>query len=194
MAQLGAVPSVSDSQELSASGHTATAAAPDADDWTAVDVNELVDRLRLFVVRRRVRALEFMRDYDRLRSGLIPKSKFISAVMMVGFGLRPAEQEALARAYAAAESGPDSERILYLRFCDDLESGLSFHLCVLCSQQSESHVCAVFVAISVKGLDKAPSMVTRSLDAREAPPLGAAHSELAMTTVRKLRDLVTVRR
>lgn len=100
-----------------------------------VDVQALMDRLRVHAVRRRVRAVEFLRDYDRLHSGIIPKSKFLSGLIAATFELNAAEQEALAAAYAV-----DSDRVNYTQFCDDIESGTSCRLVLSVSHQPHAQL------------------------------------------------------
>lgn len=51
----------------------------------------------LQVIKERVRVLEFMKDYDKLRSGRIPATSFRRALDLCGFGLGQAEVAALER-------------------------------------------------------------------------------------------------
>ena len=51
----------------------------------------------LQVIKERVRVLEFMKDYDKLRSGRIPATSFRRALDLCGFGLEQAEVAALER-------------------------------------------------------------------------------------------------
>ena len=55
------------------------------------------NQLHLFfqVSKERVRVLEFMRDYDKLRSGRIPMTSFRRALDLCGFELTQAEVGAL---------------------------------------------------------------------------------------------------
>ncbi len=53
--------------------------------------------LLLFQVsKERIRVLEFMADYDKLRCGRIPVPSFIRALDLCGFKLTPNEMNALA--------------------------------------------------------------------------------------------------
>ena len=51
------------------------------------------------VMKERVRVLEFMRDYDKLRSGRIPATSFRRALDLCGFGLAPEEVAALEKLF-----------------------------------------------------------------------------------------------
>ena len=51
------------------------------------------------VVKERIRVLEFMKDYDKLRSGRIPVTSFHRALDLCGFGLSQAEVSALEKRY-----------------------------------------------------------------------------------------------
>ena len=51
------------------------------------------------VVKERIRVLEFMKDYDKLRSGRIPVTSFNRALDLCGFGLSQAEVSALEKRY-----------------------------------------------------------------------------------------------
>ena len=51
----------------------------------------------LQVIKERVRVLEFMKDYDKLRSGRIPATSFRRALDLCGFGLGQAEVAVLER-------------------------------------------------------------------------------------------------
>ena len=123
-AKLSASQTLTDTVDLSATAPAASASpAPAA--AAPVDFDTLLNRLRLHVVRRRVRIMEFLRDFDRLRTGYVTKAKFITALSMAGFVVTEAEQETLAVHYAAGSEGADADRIAYIRFNDDLESGAS---------------------------------------------------------------------
>ena len=47
------------------------------------------------VIKERIRVLEFMRDYDKLRSGRILVTSFRRALDLCGFGLNSMEVQAL---------------------------------------------------------------------------------------------------
>ena len=51
------------------------------------------------VCKERIRVLEFMRDYDKLRSGRIPVTTFRRALDLCGFELTPVEVIALEKRY-----------------------------------------------------------------------------------------------
>eukprot|EP00055_Hartaetosiga_balthica_P000686 m.137217 g.137217 ORF g.137217 m.137217 type:complete len:950 (+) comp11451_c0_seq1:201-3050(+) len=64
------------------------------------DVEEVLYRIKIQVVDRRIRLEEHFRGFDRLRKGYISKPNFRSAISMCNIGLTPAEYAAMEVKYA----------------------------------------------------------------------------------------------
>lgn len=71
------------------------------------------------VVRERIRVLEFLRDYDKLKSGRILTTLFYRALDLCGFQLTPSEVNVLVNEYRSVK---DSSCVDYVLFSDDIES------------------------------------------------------------------------
>ncbi|XP_052771578.1 uncharacterized protein LOC128211160 [Mya arenaria] len=83
------------------------------------DFESLLLKIKTKVSRERMRVLEFMRDYDKLRSGRMLKTSFRRALDLCRFELRESEVSILEDRY---ESYQDPEYVEYLKFCDEVES------------------------------------------------------------------------
>ncbi|RKP21180.1 hypothetical protein ROZALSC1DRAFT_20733 [Rozella allomycis CSF55] len=64
-----------------------------------IDSVYVEDKIRKIVYKRRIRILEFCRDYDKLNSNLITTHQFASALHMAGLELHPEEVNVLCQAY-----------------------------------------------------------------------------------------------
>ena len=60
-------------------------------------VEGVIDKIKEIVMKRRIRLLEFFRDYDKLTSGRIIKSNFKRALDLAGLGLTMHEINLLAK-------------------------------------------------------------------------------------------------
>eukprot|EP00056_Hartaetosiga_gracilis_P006474 m.96950 g.96950 ORF g.96950 m.96950 type:complete len:944 (+) comp12479_c1_seq2:59-2890(+) len=81
------------------------------------DVDEVLYRIEIQVVDRRIRLEEHFRGFDKLRKGYVSKPMFRSAMSMCNIGLTPAEYAALEEKYSV-EGMPDKFR--YTSFCSDV--------------------------------------------------------------------------
>jgi Ca2+-binding EF-hand superfamily protein len=83
--------------------------------------NMAMIRLKTLVFKERVRVYEFMKDYDKLRSGSIPKNDFRRALDLCGVGAVLVEPEivSIMNAYASTEK---PGFIDYLRLSKELET------------------------------------------------------------------------
>lgn len=79
-------------------------------------IHDLLAKLRLIVKQKRIRLNEFIRDYDRLRSGIITKSQLRSSLSMARIDLSNAEFETLCQ-----EFGVDENRVRYPPLIDEIE-------------------------------------------------------------------------
>ncbi|CAI8054084.1 hypothetical protein GBAR_LOCUS29561 [Geodia barretti] len=84
-----------------------------------VDAESVLEKIKTKVMKERVRVLEFMRDYDKLRSGRIPATSFRRALDLCGFSLGQEEVTALEKMY---QSPKDPSQVEYMRFSDEIES------------------------------------------------------------------------
>ncbi|XP_071105662.1 EF-hand calcium-binding domain-containing protein 6-like [Haliotis cracherodii] len=85
----------------------------------AEDLEEVLLKLKTKVFKARLRVLDFLKDYDKLRSGRMLKTSFRRALDLAGFELKESEVSLLEDKY---ESRRDPDYIDYLAFSDELES------------------------------------------------------------------------
>lgn len=83
------------------------------------DLESILLKVKTKVSRERMRVLEFMRDYDKLRSGRMLKTSFRRALDLCRFELRESEVSILEDRY---QSMQDRDYVDYLKFCDEVES------------------------------------------------------------------------
>ncbi|EPZ36278.1 hypothetical protein O9G_003436 [Rozella allomycis CSF55] len=81
-----------------------------------IDSVYVEDKIRKIVYKRRIRILEFCRDYDKLNSNLITTHQFASALHMAGLELHPEEVNVLCQAYNK------NGRVMYRKFCDNIDT------------------------------------------------------------------------
>jgi len=96
-------------------------------------VEGVLDKIKENVMKRRIRLLEFFKDYDKLTSGRILKSNFTRALDLCGLNLTVDEIDLLAKEYQSEVVGKE-DCIYYHKFNDEIES-----------------------IFTVKGLEKAPT-------------------------------------
>ena len=84
-------------------------------------VQAIFDRIRVAVYKNRVRTIEFFKDYDKLRSGIITENQFAC-----GLSLAIGKEAQLTRPeiqkiveFYRVEDG----RVKYKEFCDMMENG-----------------------------------------------------------------------
>lgn len=83
------------------------------------DLESVLLKIKTKVSRERIRVLEFMRDYDKLRSGRMLKTSFRRALDLCRFELRESEVSILEDRYQSLQ---DIDYVDYLKFCDEVES------------------------------------------------------------------------
>ena len=81
----------------------------------------IFDKMRVAVFKNRVRTIEFFKDYDKLRSGIITENQFVC-----GLSLAIGKEAQLSRAeiqkVVEYYRQPD-DRVRYKEFCDMMENG-----------------------------------------------------------------------
>ena len=80
-----------------------------------------MNRMKTLVFKERVRVYEWMKDYDKLRSGSIPASSFRRALDLCGAGIVLVEPEIISimENYVCTKK---QNHIRYLDFCGELET------------------------------------------------------------------------
>jgi Ca2+-binding EF-hand superfamily protein len=82
------------------------------------DVGTIIERIEGVVYARRIRAKDFFRDYDKLRSGRVTKPQFCRVIATMGIKLSQEESEALADHFT--EDGPHIQPpqiVNFMAFC-----------------------------------------------------------------------------
>lgn len=82
-------------------------------------VDGVIEKIKDTVMKRRVRLLEFFKDYDKLKSGRISKTNFKRALDLSGLGLNVDEIDLLAKKY---QSELHENCVYYHHFNDEIES------------------------------------------------------------------------
>lgn len=82
-------------------------------------VEGVIEKIKETVMKRRIRLLEFFKDYDKLKSGRIYKSNFKRALDLCGLNLTVDEINLLAKKY---ESDCKEDCVYYHHFNDEIES------------------------------------------------------------------------
>ncbi|CAH1794695.1 unnamed protein product [Owenia fusiformis] len=85
----------------------------------AGDLEAILSKIKTKVCKERIRVLEFMKDYDKLRMGRMLKASFRRALDLCRFELKESEIAILEDRY---QSQGDSDYVEYLRFSDEIES------------------------------------------------------------------------
>eukprot|EP00795_Rhopilema_esculentum_P008232 gene8232-14169_t len=140
-------------------------------DSGSAGIVHVMNKIRTKVVKERIRVEEFMRDYDKLRTGRLLKSVFPRAIDLCQLGLVKSEVEDLMTFY---ESLNYPDYVDYTQFCDDVES-----------------------VFTVKGLEKNPLYDVKQF----RPPPDSENNKLAEnaenmleTVMHRLADRVRIRR
>jgi len=87
-----------------------------------VDIEFVMDKVKTKVVKKSMRVYEFMRDYDKLKTGRMLKTCFPRALDLCCLGLTENEVQTLIQHYT---SPSDPDYVEYYRFCDDVESAFT---------------------------------------------------------------------
>ncbi|XP_071953709.1 uncharacterized protein [Antedon mediterranea] len=135
------------------------------------DFESIMTKIKTKVSKQRIRVLEFMRDYDKLRTGRMLKTLFQRALDLANLGLLPTEVDVLATVYECP-TNPDC--VQYLLFSDEIES-----------------------IFTLKNLEKAPEVTPTQF----IPPVEVDQNILSpeaeamlMRTMRRLAEKVRQRR
>jgi hypothetical protein len=81
-------------------------------------LEDVIEKIQKIVKQKNIRVSEFMRDYDKLRSGSITEKQFFSSLSMMKIFLTRIEFELLKEKYSI----PDKlGEVLYKQFCDDID-------------------------------------------------------------------------
>ncbi|XP_071808477.1 uncharacterized protein [Asterias amurensis] len=80
---------------------------------------EIMKKIKIKVSRERIRVQEFIRDYDKLRTGRMLKTTFRRALDLAHLELQASEVDILQQVY---EYPPDVAYVQYEPFCDEIES------------------------------------------------------------------------
>ena len=86
-----------------------------------LNVQSIFDKIRVAVFKNRVRTIEFFRDYDKLRSGIITEHQFVCGISLaIGkeAQLSRPEIQKIVEFYRV-----DEGRVAYKEFCDMMENG-----------------------------------------------------------------------
>jgi hypothetical protein len=82
-------------------------------------LDDVIEKIQKLVKQKNIRVSEFMRDYDKLRSGSITEKQFFSSLSMMKIFLTKKEFELLKEKYR----NPYKEgEVLYKDFCDDIDA------------------------------------------------------------------------
>ncbi|KAK7507459.1 hypothetical protein BaRGS_00001394 [Batillaria attramentaria] len=83
------------------------------------DLEKILLKIKTKVSKERIRVEDFMKDYDKLRSGRMLKTSFRRAVTLARLDLYESELAMIEDKYQSAH---DPDYIDYKRFCDEIES------------------------------------------------------------------------
>ncbi|CAG5122336.1 unnamed protein product [Candidula unifasciata] len=83
------------------------------------DLDSVLLKIKTKVCKERIRIYEFMKDYDKLRSGRMLKNLFRRALSLARLDLQESEIAILEDRY---QSGFDVDCVEYLNFCKEIES------------------------------------------------------------------------
>lgn len=84
-------------------------------------LQQIFDKIRVAVFKNRVRTIEFFKDYDKLRSGVITDNQFVC-----GLSLAIGKEAQLSRGEiqkVVEFYKTDDLRVRYKEFCDMMENG-----------------------------------------------------------------------
>ena len=80
---------------------------------------EVEQRLKLLVYKERIRAVDFFRDFDKLRSGFVTPAQFRRVLTSIKLYVNDQEADALIGKYYR-----DGRGVNYQDFCDELDTGI----------------------------------------------------------------------
>lgn len=89
------------------------------------DLAAALDDVKLYIVQRRLRSIDYFRDFDGLRSGFITVPKFRAGLNALVPTLSAAATEEIVRAYDRGESRGE-KRMAWTEFCADLDEVFTF--------------------------------------------------------------------
>lgn len=135
------------------------------------DIESIMYKIKTKVVRAGIRVYEFMKDYDKLRTGRMLKTSFPRALDMCTLGLTVEEMKIVEYWYASADH---PGYIDFYRFCEDVES-----------------------SFTQKGLEKNPTVVPTQFKPNSKGnciELLPEAEDLLETVMHRLADRVRIRR
>lgn len=81
-------------------------------------LEDVIEKIQKIVKQKNIRVGEFMRDFDKLRSGSITETQFLSCLSMMKIFLTQRESEFLIERYRNSEK---EREVLWRQFCDDID-------------------------------------------------------------------------
>lgn len=81
-------------------------------------LDDVIEKIQKIVKQKNIRVGEFMRDFDKLRSGSITETQFLSCLSMMKIYLTHKESELLINKYRNEEKERD---VWWKKFCDDID-------------------------------------------------------------------------
>ncbi|XP_067876442.1 uncharacterized protein [Heterodontus francisci] len=141
---------------------------PKTDD-SKVDVGELLARMRHHVLVNRTRTVDFIEDFDTLRSGRIPISVFRRTLSMIGFDpeLTDAQFQALVECY---EDPSMPGHIIWPNFTKDIDS-----------------------VFTLPELEKKPNVKVPPMESYQLPKVGSVDADILDSTERAQFEAVMCR-
>ncbi|KAH7425643.1 hypothetical protein KP509_11G063900 [Ceratopteris richardii] len=89
-----------------------------------IEVDDVINKVKLVVYKERIRSREFMRDFDPLRGRLITEDQFASALDNSAVELSPRQVRALCDNYRVPED--PQNRVCWTAFCDEIDTVFTF--------------------------------------------------------------------
>jgi hypothetical protein len=81
-------------------------------------LDDVIEKIQKITKQKNIRVGEFMRDFDKLRSGSITSNQFLSCLSMMKIYLTNLESEMLVNKYR----NPEKEKeVMWRQFCEDIE-------------------------------------------------------------------------
>ncbi len=81
-------------------------------------LDDVIEKIQKLVKQKSIRVSEFMRDFDKLRSGSITETQFLSCLSMMKIYLTQKESLLLIEKYINPEK---TREVLWKQFCDDID-------------------------------------------------------------------------
>ena len=81
-------------------------------------LDDIIEKIQKIVKQKNIRIAEFMRDFDKLRSGTITNTQFLSCLSMLKIFLTHKESEMLIEKY---KCNYKDTFVMWKGFCDDID-------------------------------------------------------------------------